>query len=117
MGSLLWRTRLPFFGLEELWPHELILLSARAGSAAQAFLAASMKADEELEQWFRDRLVWTDPAVVTDLLKSGLFVRAYEPQVHLTAWQSLLTAWQSLLAAWQRFRSPRSLLPASAEGR
>lgn len=49
----------------------------------QAFLAASMKTDEELKEWFRERLVWNDPAVVIDLLKSGLFIRAYEPQVRL----------------------------------
>lgn len=40
-----------------------------------------MKTDEELETWFRERLVWSDQSVVTDLLKSGLFIRAYEPQV------------------------------------
>lgn len=42
-----------------------------------------MKTDEELKEWFRERLVWNDPAVVIDLLKSGLFIRAYEPQVRL----------------------------------
>lgn len=46
-----------------------------------AFLAASMKTDEELVDWFKDRLVWNDPSVVVDLLKAGLFIRAYEPQV------------------------------------
>lgn len=46
-----------------------------------AFLAASMKTDEELLEWFKERLVWTDPAVITNLLKAGLFIRAYEPQV------------------------------------
>ncbi|KAK9861034.1 hypothetical protein WJX84_012365 [Apatococcus fuscideae] len=46
-----------------------------------AFLAASMKSDEELMGWFRERLVWNDPAVVMDLLKNGLFVRLYTPQV------------------------------------
>ena len=46
----------------------------------QAFLAASMRSDEELIRWFRERLVWNDPATVTDLLKNGLFVRLYEPQ-------------------------------------
>lgn len=29
----------------------------------------------------RQRLVWDDPAVVNDLLKKGLFMRIYEPQV------------------------------------
>eukprot|EP00884_Botryococcus_braunii_P019389 jgi/Botrbrau1/6133/Bobra.331_2s0028.1 len=46
-----------------------------------AFLAASMKTDEELMKWFRDRLVWNEPDTVIDLLKSGLFVRIYAPQV------------------------------------
>lgn len=40
-----------------------------------------MKTDEELVKWFRDRLVWNDPDTVIDLLKSGLFVRIYAPQV------------------------------------
>ncbi|EFN51864.1 hypothetical protein CHLNCDRAFT_7951, partial [Chlorella variabilis] len=46
-----------------------------------AFLEASLKNDTELMDWFRQRLVWSDPAVVNDLLKKGLFTRIYEPQV------------------------------------
>jgi hypothetical protein len=49
--------------------------------SAQAFLAASLKTDAELLKWFRDRLVWNEPETVVDLLKNGLFVRLYEPQV------------------------------------
>ena len=48
---------------------------------SQAFMAASLKSDEELVAWFRQRLVWDDPAVVQDLLKRGLFSRIYTPQV------------------------------------
>ena len=47
----------------------------------QAFLAASLKTDEELMAWFRQRLVWNDPAQVRDLVRSGLFYRIYTPQV------------------------------------
>ena len=57
---------------------------------AQAFLAASMRSDEELIRWFRERLVWNDPATVTDLLKNGLFVRLYEPQASPSA---LMSRW------------------------
>ncbi|KAL4433671.1 hypothetical protein ABPG75_000112 [Micractinium tetrahymenae] len=46
-----------------------------------AFLEASLKKDNELMDWFKQRLVWEDPAVVNDLLKKGLFTRIYEPQV------------------------------------
>ncbi|KAK9809195.1 hypothetical protein WJX72_011143 [[Myrmecia] bisecta] len=46
-----------------------------------AFLAASLKSDTELMEWFRERLVWNDPKVVIDLLRNGLFVRLYTPQV------------------------------------
>jgi len=46
-----------------------------------AFLAASLKTDEELMQWFRDRLVWNDPQQVRELVRSGLFYRIYTPQV------------------------------------
>ncbi len=49
----------------------------------QAFLAASLKTDAELLKWFRDRLVWNEPETVVDLLKNGLFVRLYEPQVRI----------------------------------
>ena len=44
-----------------------------------------MRSDEELIRWFRERLVWNDPATVTDLLKNGLFVRLYEPQASPSA--------------------------------
>lgn len=47
----------------------------------QAFLAASLKNDEELLGWFNERLVWSDTAVVTEMLKNGLFVRIFAPQV------------------------------------
>lgn len=47
----------------------------------QAFLAASMKSDAELAGWFKERLVWDNQETVIEMLKSGLFVRAYEPQV------------------------------------
>ena len=63
--------------LLELAGVSLVCVCVRAD---QAFLAASMRSDEELIRWFRERLVWNDPATVTDLLKNGLFVRLYEPQ-------------------------------------
>ena len=47
----------------------------------QAFLAASLKTDDELLGWFNERLVWNDQGVVSDLLKNGLFVRIFAPQV------------------------------------
>ena len=54
---------------------------------SQAFLAASLKTDVELLKWFRDRLIWNEPETVVDLLKNGLFVRLYEPQVSVyTCW-------------------------------
>jgi hypothetical protein len=46
-----------------------------------AFLEASLRSDGELLDWFRQRLVWSDSAVVNDLLKKGLFMRIYEPQL------------------------------------
>lgn len=57
-----------------------------------AFLAASMKTDAELLKWFRERLVWNDPAVVTDLLKSGLFVRLFAPQMFMRGAEAALAA-------------------------
>ncbi len=49
----------------------------------QAFLAASLKTDDELLDWFNERLVWNDQGVVTEMLKSGLFVRIFAPQVRM----------------------------------
>eukprot|EP00887_Chlorella_sp_A99_P005888 scaffold1.g5888.t1 len=57
-----------------------ILPFDRRGRGGMAFLEASLKTDEELLKWFRERLVWSDPEVVNDLLKKGLFARIYEPQ-------------------------------------
>lgn len=56
-------------------------LNKRLRVQLQAFLAASLKNDEELLGWFNERLVWNDPAVVTEMLKNGLFVRIFAPQV------------------------------------
>ena len=73
----------------------------------QAFLAASLKSDEELMGWFKERLIWSDPAVVNDLTKSGLFVRIFAPQVTFTASacapDRLCTPWcaQNLAGHWQ----------------
>ena len=61
-------------------------LVTRGHAAAQAFLAASLKTDAELLKWFRDRLVWNEPETVVDLLKNGLFVRLYEPQVRISGY-------------------------------
>lgn len=47
----------------------------------QAFLAASLKTDDELLDWFNERLVWNDQSVVSEMLKNGLFVRIFAPQV------------------------------------
>lgn len=46
-----------------------------------AFLEASIKNDTELLEWFRQHLVWSDPVIVNDLLKKGLLLRIYEPQL------------------------------------
>ncbi|BDA46538.1 Glycosyltransferase-like KOBITO 1 [Coccomyxa sp. Obi] len=54
-----------------------------------AFLAASLKTDAELLKWFRDRLVWNEPETVVDLLKNGLFVRLYEPQIIMRGFMAL----------------------------
>lgn len=47
----------------------------------EAFLQSSLKSDKELMRWFKERLVWDDGKSVDDLLKEGLFVRLYEPQL------------------------------------
>ncbi|KAK9843726.1 hypothetical protein WJX81_003815 [Elliptochloris bilobata] len=71
-----------------------------------AFLAASMRSDEELIRWFRERLVWNDPATVTDLLKNGLFVRLYEPQVLIRGFMAADDGSPSLQAAATQLAQP-----------
>lgn len=46
-----------------------------------AFLEASLKNDDQLMEWFKERLVWEDLPVVVDLVNKGLFSRLYEPQI------------------------------------
>lgn len=43
-----------------------------------------MKSDAELADWFKERLVWDNQETVIEMLKSGLFIRAYEPQVRFS---------------------------------
>lgn len=47
----------------------------------EAFVAASLKTDEELRQMFRDRLVWDNPADISSLRAKGLVQRIYAPSV------------------------------------
>lgn len=47
----------------------------------EAFMASSLKDEVELRKWFRERLVWDDPEVVTNMIKAGLFARISVPQV------------------------------------
>jgi hypothetical protein len=53
-----------------------------------AFLAASLKTDEELMAWYKERLVWSDPAVVNEMVKNGLFIRVYAPQVMIKGFRA-----------------------------
>lgn len=51
-----------------------------------AFLAASLKPDDELRAFFHDHLVWDNATLNADLVHKGLFARMYEPQVTLLWW-------------------------------
>lgn len=44
-------------------------------------MASSLKDEAELQRWFKERLVWDDPQVVTEMIKAGLFTRISLPQV------------------------------------
>jgi hypothetical protein len=47
----------------------------------QAFIAASLKTEDELRMMFRERLVWENPADIALLRSKGLLTRIYGPQV------------------------------------
>lgn len=46
-----------------------------------AFLEASLKPDDKLMDFFKERLVWEDNEIKVKLVKKGLFSRLYEPQL------------------------------------
>ena len=46
-----------------------------------AFLEASLKGDDDLMVFFKERLIWDDSEMVIDFVRKGLFSRLYEPQV------------------------------------
>lgn len=77
-----------------------------------AFLEASLKNDKELMEWFKQRLVWDDPAVVNDLLKKGLFMRIYEPQLMIRGFLEADKA-----AAEAEARSKKAVEDAAAAAR
>lgn len=46
-----------------------------------AFIQASLSTDEQLLEFYKERLVWDDVSQVVKLIKKGLFSRLYEPQL------------------------------------
>ena len=57
---------------------------------AVAFLESSVKNDDELRKFFISRLVWNNSEEVTELLKKGLFIRLYAPQILMRGLQQAL---------------------------
>jgi hypothetical protein len=53
---------------------------------------ASLRTDEELMEFFMDRLVWDNEKEVGDLLTLGLFGRLFEPQLMLRGIRQSLIA-------------------------
>ena len=47
----------------------------------QAFIAASLRTQDELRKMFRERLVWDNPSDIALLRSKGLLTRIYGPQV------------------------------------
>lgn len=47
----------------------------------QAFIAASLRTEDELHKMFRERLVWENPSDIALLRSKGLLTRIYGPQV------------------------------------
>ena len=58
----------------------------------QAFVEASLRTDEELMEFFKERLVWENEKEVEDMLAKGLFARLYEPQLMLRGIRSSLVS-------------------------
>lgn len=47
----------------------------------QAFIIASTSTSEEMLQWYRERVVWTDENLILKLLRKGILTRIYAPMV------------------------------------
>lgn len=47
----------------------------------QAFIIASTSTSEEMLQWYREHVVWTDEKLKLKLLKKGILTRIYAPMV------------------------------------
>ncbi|EOA28628.1 hypothetical protein CARUB_v10024858mg, partial [Capsella rubella] len=46
-----------------------------------AFIIASTSTSEEMLQWYRERVVWTDESLILKLLRKGILTRIYAPMV------------------------------------
>ncbi|XP_010505925.2 PREDICTED: glycosyltransferase-like At2g41451 [Camelina sativa] len=46
-----------------------------------AFIIASTSTSEEMLQWYRERVVWTDENMILKLLRKGILTRIYTPMV------------------------------------
>lgn len=46
-----------------------------------AFIEASLRDDDQLMEFYKERLVWDDVSQIVKFLKKGLFTRLYEPQL------------------------------------
>ncbi|XP_027350150.1 glycosyltransferase-like At2g41451 [Abrus precatorius] len=46
-----------------------------------AFIIASTATEEEMLQWYRERIVWTDKALNMKLMRKGILTRIYAPMV------------------------------------
>ncbi|RYR01447.1 hypothetical protein Ahy_B06g080315 [Arachis hypogaea] len=47
----------------------------------EAFIIASTATEEEMLQWYRERVVWTDKTLNLKLLRKGILTRIYSPMV------------------------------------
>ncbi|VVB03014.1 unnamed protein product [Arabis nemorensis] len=50
-----------------------------------AFIIASSSTSEEMLQWYREKVVWTDEKLKLKLLRRGVLTRIYEPMVIIQA--------------------------------
>jgi hypothetical protein len=57
-----------------------------------AFLESSLKDDAALMRFFHERLVWREGGVVNELLRKGLLVRLYAPQLMIRGFQEAAAA-------------------------
>ncbi|CAI5504832.1 unnamed protein product [Closterium sp. Naga37s-1] len=69
-----------------------------------AFIIASTQTEEQMFQWYKDHVVWSDRDMIEKLLKKGIFGRIHTPQLILRSIYATVVINRTLEAAAERWK-------------